>query len=74
MPFPIELITEEINQNPTPSFLSWNNWPLHDSNPSKYNIKKRKKRFWNLANLLYQLEDRSSIFICPFCEFENYIL
>jgi hypothetical protein len=72
--FPIESLVEEVHQNPPPNFLLWTKWPLINTNRSEYNFKKRKKRFSKILKLLNQWERPSSIFICPFCEIENYMI
>jgi len=75
IPLSIESIVEEIHQNPPPIFLLWTKWPLMNTTRSKYNIRKRKKRFSNILKILNQWEaTSSSIFICPFCEIENFMI
>ena len=71
--YPIASILREIDQQPTPEFLSWNNRIQSDLSKPQYNFRRRKKRFWKLIKLLNQLEEQSSL-ICPFCEVENYSL
>jgi hypothetical protein len=69
IPFPIH----EINQNPPPHFLLWSKWPINPTR-SKFSIKQKKRRFLKLMKLLNNWEEQSSIFICPFCEIENYMI
>jgi hypothetical protein len=69
IPFPIH----EVNQNPPPHFLLWSKWPINPTR-SKFSIKQKKRRFLKLMKLLNNWEEQSSIFICPFCEIENYMI